>query len=104
MAQDPLYQKGYAAGYWDGVKDHASGKVADGQSGDIGKIPIQAMGLSTRVSNCLLYRGYSHVEDLLELSSDEIMRMRNVGRKTASEIAQWLIEHEIYGSSWSVYV
>ena len=104
MPNDPLYKKGYIAGYWDGVKDCASGKVLDGQATDLGKLPIRAMGLPTRICNCLLFRGYNCVEDLLSLSEGDIMRMRNVGQKTASEIAHWMVEHGILGSAWSAFL
>ena len=104
MRMDPLYYKGYITGYRDGVKDAALGKVADGQSSDIGKLPIQAMGLSTRACNCLVYCGCTHVEDVIALSSYAIMSMRNLGPKTASEIARWLTEHGILCSAWAEYL
>lgn len=104
MSKDPLYYKGYIAGYWDGVKDHASGKVADGQSSDIGKMPIQAMALSNRTRNCLVNCGYTHVENLIALNRYDIMRMRNVGSKTIAEIAEWLTGHGVYCSAWSEFL
>lgn len=104
MSNDPLYKKGYIAGYWDGVKDAASGKVTDWQSTDIAKLPIQAMGISTRACNCLVYSGYTHVQDLLSLNSCEIGRMRNVGKKTSSEIAKWLTDHGFFCTAWSEFL
>ena len=88
MLNDSLYKKGYIAGYWDGVKDSLSGKTIDWRSSDIGELPIQAMGISTRACGALMHSGYTHVKDLLSISSYDIGRMRNVGRKTTSEIAR----------------
>ena len=104
MSNDSLYQKGYIEGYWDGVKDTLSGRVTDWQGSDLAKLPIRSMALSSRACNCLLQCGCTHVGDVIALSSDVILRMRNLGPKTASEIAGWLVEHDILGSAWSEYV
>lgn len=95
--------RGYLAGYWDGVKDSISGSVTQWQENDIGKLPIQAMGLSSRACNCLVYSGCTYVKDVIALSDDAIIRMRNMGPKTAAEIAGWMIEHGILSSAWSGY-
>lgn len=104
MRENQLYYKGYMAGYQAGVKDTVSGKIADWQSSDIVKLPIRAMGLSTCACNCLNNHGCTYVEDVIGLDSDSIMTMRNLGAKTASEIAGWLTEHGIYFSSWNEYL
>ena len=104
MSGEYLYKKGYVAGYWAGVQDALSGTVTDWRSSDIRKLPIQAMGISARACNCLLFSGYKHVEDLLSLSGYDIARMRNVGRKTASEIAKWLTEQGILDTAWSEFL
>ena len=104
MIQNPLYQKGYVTGYWDGVKDAVSGKVNDWQASDIANLPIKAMGISPRAYNCLVMCGCVQVKDVAALRSEEIMRMRNLGSKTASEIARWLTMQGILSSAWSEYV
>lgn len=104
MTEDSLYQKGYIKGYWDGVKDTATGKVADWEKSDIAKLPIKAMLLSPRACNCLMHCGCTNVGDVIALSSDRILRMRNLGPKTAAEIASWVIEHGILCSAWSEYI
>lgn len=104
MHEEPLFRKGYIKGYWDGVKDAVSGRVADCQMSDITKIPIRSMGLSSRACNCLTIYGCINVGDIIALRSDNIMRMRNLGSKTAAEIAQWLIDHGILCTAWSEYV
>ena len=55
MSNDLLYKKGYAAGYWDGVRDAHSGTVTDWRSSDIKKLPVRAMGISSRACNCLMF-------------------------------------------------
>ena len=95
--------KGYLAGYRDGVQDAISGKVTS-EEADVKKLPVQTMGLSARACNSLVYGGCSCIGDVIALSSSEIMKMRNVGEKTASEIARWLVEHGILYSAWSEYL
>ena len=62
------------------------------------------MEISARACNSLMHLGHMHVEDLLELNSCDIARMRNVGRKTASEIAWWVTEQGIIGTAWSEFL
>ena len=104
MRTEPLYMRGYLAGYWDGVRDSVSGTVMQWHENDIGQLPVQAMGLSSRACNCLIYSGCVYIKDAVALSDDTIMRMRNMGPKTAAEIAGWMIEHGIFSSAWSGYL
>jgi len=104
MFEDLHYKNGYIAGYWDGVKDACCGKTTQWQAKDMINLPVKAMGLSSRASNCLINSGCTHVCDVIRLSSSQIMRMRNLGSKTASEIAQWVIEHGILSTAWSEYI
>ena len=104
MRMEPLYMRGYLAGYRDGVRDSVSGKGLQWQENDMGQLPVQAMGLSSRACNCLIYSGCVHIKDVVALSDDTIMRMRNMGPKTAAEIAEWMIEHGILSTAWSGYL
>lgn len=104
MSKDHLYRVGYIAGYWDGVKDAVSGKVNDWQASDTASLPIKAMDISPRAYNCLVMCGCVQVKDVAALSSEEIMRMRNLGSKTAFEIAHWLTMQGILSSAWSEYI
>ena len=103
MTKEPLYVKGYLAGYWDGVRDSAVGCIAQWQENDIARLPVQAMGLSTRACNCLVHSGLTYVKDVVALNEDEIMRIRNLGPKTAPEIADWMVGHGILNSAWLKY-
>jgi len=104
MLNDLHYKNGYIAGYWDGVKDVYCGKATQWQSKEMMNLPVKAMGLSSRAMNCLINSGCTHVGDVVQLCSSQIMRMKNLGPKTASEIAQWVIEHGILSTAWSEYI
>ncbi|MHB8141202.1 MAG: DNA-directed RNA polymerase subunit alpha [Vulcanimicrobiaceae bacterium] len=55
-------------------------------------IPVETLNLSVRSYNCLKRAGISRVSELLDLTEDEIMKMRNFGRKSLDEIQQVLAE------------
>ncbi|MDQ2865355.1 MAG: DNA-directed RNA polymerase subunit alpha [Candidatus Eremiobacteraeota bacterium] len=49
-------------------------------------IPVESLNLSVRSFNCLKRAGISKVSELLDLTEDEIMKMRNFGKKSLDEI------------------
>ena len=98
------YKNGYIAGYWDGVKDACCGKAMQWQSKDMMNLPVKAMGISSRAINCLINSGCNRIGDVMQLSRSQIMCMRNLGPKTASEIARWVTEQGILSSAWSEYI
>jgi DNA-directed RNA polymerase subunit alpha len=55
-------------------------------------IPVESLNLSVRSFNCLKRAGISKVSELLDLTEDEIMKMRNFGKKSLDEIKQVLSE------------
>ncbi|HUZ49535.1 MAG TPA: DNA-directed RNA polymerase subunit alpha [Candidatus Dormibacteraeota bacterium] len=55
-------------------------------------IPVESLNLSVRSFNCLKRAGISKISELLDLTEDEIMKMRNFGKKSLDEIKQVLEE------------
>ena len=55
-------------------------------------VPVETLNLSVRSFNCLKRAGISKVSELLDLTEDEIMKMRNFGKKSLDEIKQVLLE------------
>ena len=55
-------------------------------------IPVESLNLSVRSFNCLKRAGISKISELLDLTEDEIMKMRNFGKKSLDEIKQVLLE------------
>jgi len=55
-------------------------------------IPVETLNLSVRSFNCLKRAGISKISELLDLTEDEIMKMRNFGKKSLDEIKQVLSE------------
>jgi DNA-directed RNA polymerase subunit alpha len=48
--------------------------------------PIEDLNLSTRVRNCLLRYGITTIEELIRLSFDDLLLMRNFGAYCAREL------------------
>lgn len=103
IRQNDLFLKGYLEGYQDGIRDGALGKTAKMIDTDVTSMPITMMGLSMRACNCLKNKGCTYVADVVSLTDYEIMTMRNMGKKSASESAAWLIAHGILQSDWCKY-
>ena len=102
--KDPQFYHAYILGYRDGVRDALSGKDVHNIHSDIRKLPIEAMEISTRACNCLVRAKYHSVEDILNLDACAIRIIRNLGPKSAKQIAQWLADHGFYYSAWSEYL
>lgn len=56
-------------------------------------ISISNLGLTERAKNCLLRAGYRTLEDIVNSSIMNLMRIRNLGRKTLKEIKCVVKEH-----------
>jgi DNA-directed RNA polymerase subunit alpha len=55
-------------------------------------VPVETLNLSVRSFNCLKRAGISRVSELLDMTEDEIIKMRNFGKKSLDEIKQVLEE------------
>lgn len=56
------------------------------------EMSIDELGLSVRSYNCLRRAGIATVEELVELSDEELTHIRNMGRKSVNEIRRRLSE------------
>ena len=101
---DSQYQKGYMAGYRDGLKAAAQGEFKINFTEDMPNLPVDALPLSARAKNCLLHIGCSYASDIVQLNEQRIATMRNLGPKSAAEIAQWLDQQGIHYSAWCKYL
>jgi DNA-directed RNA polymerase subunit alpha len=55
-------------------------------------VPVESLNLSVRSFNCLKRAGISKVSELLDMTEDEIIKMRNFGKKSLDEIKAVLDE------------
>ena len=69
------------------------------------KITIYNIGLSVRAINCLTRAGIRTVDDILFLTSaEEILKIRNIGKRTSGEIAHKLNSLGFGGSAWDYFL
>ena len=55
------------------------------------EMPIEELELSVRSYNCLKRASISTVEDLTNKTQDEMMKVRNLGKKSLDEVTNKLI-------------
>jgi DNA-directed RNA polymerase subunit alpha len=58
-------------------------------------IPVDELDLSVRSYNCLKRAGIGKISELLQKTEDEIMNMRNLGKKSVDEIKEKLAERNL---------
>lgn len=102
------YRKGYHAGYSEGCKNAVegchSGDTPSYQPEEVMDLPITCLNLSSRAYNCLYRTGYRRIRDIASLNKEQIFAMRNLGRKSADEIAKVLLAHGITQTDWNEYL
>ena len=64
-------------------------------SPEIYQTPIEKLELSPRTLNCLKRSHISKVGELLEMSDDELLKIRNFGEKSLDELKEKLLEHGV---------
>lgn len=95
------YTKGYSDGYIKGLNDAKSGDKATQKSDMFFQNNLESVELSVRAYNCLKQAGVNTIGDLLEFDDIEsIYNIRNLGKKSAVEIARKLSDFGIKGTVW----
>lgn len=61
-----------------------------GISDEVALIPIQALGLSTRIKRSLKWAGVYVMGDLLSRSAEDLLKMRNFGKNCLQEMRDYL--------------
>ena len=73
-------------------------KNEDDKQAKLLKMTIEEMDLSVRSYNCLKRANIHTVEDLTRKSEDEMLKVRNLGRKSLDEV---ILKLQSYGLSLS---
>ena len=68
-------------------------------SPEIYQTPIEKLELSPRTLNCLKRSHVSKVGEVLEMSDDELLKIRNFGEKSLVELKEKLVEHGVTDSA-----
>ena len=102
--EEALYRQGYIAGYQKALMDYHILPKDSHISVEIQALPIDNLGLSARAVNCLRIAGCNCIGDVCGLDELRIQRMRNLGPKTAAEIAGLIVEYGIHHTAWSQFL
>jgi DNA-directed RNA polymerase alpha subunit len=68
-------------------------------SPEIYQTPIEKLELSPRTLNCLKRSHISKVGEVLEVSDEELLKIRNFGEKSLVELKEKLADHGVTGQS-----
>ena len=79
------------------VAEEGSERVPLVVSPEIYQTPIEKLELSPRTLNCLKRSHISKVGEVLEMSDDELLKIRNFGEKSLVELKEKLAEHGVSG-------
>jgi len=74
------------------VTDGTFTEVVEDSNAKIMDMTIEDLDLSVRSYNCLKRAGINSVADLVQKSEDDMMKVRNLGRKSMEEVKKKLIE------------
>jgi hypothetical protein len=66
-------------------------------SPEVYQTPIEKLELSPRTLNCLKRAQINRVGEVLEMSDDDLLKIRNFGEKSLVELQEKLVEHGITG-------
>lgn len=94
------YIKDYRQGCLDGYRNGAGQECLT----DIPDLPLEYMGLSARARNCLTLAGMERIRDVASASRAKIQYMRQLGPKSADEVARALRAMSIRGTDWDLFL
>lgn len=98
------YNLGYIAGYKDGTNDTVNGRTHSFCDNEELLLPVEVLAISVRSLNCLTRIGCTTIDDVVRISDERILRARNMGRKSADEIARALKQRGIHHTEWDKYI
>ena len=68
------------------------GKKSEDTPKNPGEMTIEELDLSVRSYNCLKRASINYVSDLTKMTEDELMKVRNLGRKSLEEVKKKLVD------------
>ena len=68
------------------------------------QMTLEELDLSVRSFNCLKKKNYNTINDIASLSEDEILSIRNLGRRSIVEIAETLYKLGVYNTTWEKFL
>ena len=85
------------------IKDFEAEKMAKGFSAETLNTPISEFDFSIHVENALTRAGYVTLGDIVHLTEEQLMSIKNIGRKEGQEIAYKLRGIGTLHTKWEVF-
>lgn len=100
------YQRGYQNGFVDGAEAQRTESCdeIEKHQNDKQSIPLEELDLPIRSFNCLKRAGCNTLGDVIKITPENALKIRNLGRMSARGIARALIKMNITESSWNVFL
>ena len=97
------YMRGYERGF--AVASGNAENTEEIQEEKDETILVMDLNFSVRTTNCLVRAKLNTLEDVLKVAStDDIMKIRNLGKKSAGEVARRLNELGFPGTVWDEFI
>jgi hypothetical protein len=95
QAAENLVDKFFLFSNLNRVAEEGTERVPLVVSPEIYQTPIEKLELSPRTLNCLKRSHISKVGEVLEMSDEDLLKIRNFGEKSMDELKEKLIEHGV---------
>ena len=95
QAADKLYGLFFLFRNLDSAADQGTDRMPRVVSPEVYQTPIERLELSPRTLNCLKRAQINRVGEVLEMSDDDLLKIRNFGEKSLFELQEKLAEHGI---------
>ena len=97
QAADKLYGLFFLFRNLDSAADQGVDRMPRVVSPEVYQTPIERLELSPRTLNCLKRAQINRVGEVLEMSNEDLLKIRNFGEKSLFELQEKLSEHGITG-------
>ena len=98
-AAEKLVQNFFLFSKLNRAAEHGIDRVPLVVSPEVYQTPIEKLELSPRTLNCLKRAQINRVGEVLEMSEDDLLKIRNFGEKSLIELQEKLAEHGVSGSA-----
>lgn len=99
QAAEKLVQNFFLFSKLNRAAEHGIDRVPLVVSPEVYQTPIEKLELSPRTLNCLKRAQINRVGEVLEMSEDDLLKIRNFGEKSLIELQEKLAEHGVSGSA-----
>ncbi len=98
------YKKGFMDGYHAGLAEGLANTCPGSDPQTLRSRPLVFLELSARSWSCLTAAGCKTIGDVADLPAEELLKLRNLGPSTATNIARALEKAGITQTAWDPFL